>query len=107
MLGPMTTRTFPEHLRELRGDRPLVDVVYDLRQVLPENMWISQSTLSRYELDPDAEKKMSPVLVTALAKVYGASVSELSELHAAAARTVRDLLVNDLRWMSAAERTAA
>jgi transcriptional regulator with XRE-family HTH domain len=106
MMAPMD-EPLHENLRAARTAARMshVQVVVELRRRLHPLYDIDASTLSRWERG--VTKSFDPVVLTALADIYGTTVEKLSPAHADAARNARDLLVNTLRWIAGCERTAA
>lgn len=79
-------------LRQARADAGLsyAETTYRIRAELPEPMWVSLETIRRVE---KRERDIDPVLVVALARVYGKSVSDLPEEVGGQVKQVRDLLI--------------
>ena len=87
-----------ERLTELRETLGLtqVDVFMLMRQQLPRSMWVSLTTLQRYEQGPITPDVM---LVAWLAHLYGVDVSDLDSDLAADLKSARDLLFDATGWM--------
>jgi transcriptional regulator with XRE-family HTH domain len=68
-----------------------IDVVIASRQMFPESLWISQSTLSRLE-NSTSEEAVDPTTIQVLAAIYRCTVSDLSPL----AQTTLDMLTEQL-----------
>lgn len=94
MAKTMTT-DFGERMRSAReaAGHSLSDVTYELRALLPKTLWCSLETVRRLENGRTPETKADPVLVTALATIYDATVTDLSPAIAESLKTVRDLLI--------------
>ena len=83
--------------QRLRGRRNelqmrLDDAAYLVRQRLPQPMGLSRETLARLERGQVPEDRADPVVIAALADVYGCPVAELSPLAATHLSSLRQLL---------------
>lgn len=67
-------------MRTARQDAELslAETTYAIRSRLPEPLWISLDPIRRMEVGTTTEEKADPLLVCALAAVYGVQVSDLS-----------------------------
>lgn len=95
------TPTFGERLRQQRetAGYSLADVTYELRSRLPKAMWCSLETIRRME-NGRSETKANPVVVMALADLYGCKVGDLSTVVGDETERLRDLLIRSSRWIS-------
>lgn len=67
----------------------LEDATFSLRQVLPKPYWVSLNTIRRMEMRSEPD----PVVVAALAKVYGVEACDLPEEISQQLESVRVLLL--------------
>lgn len=93
----LKSKTFHGRLREARNNvgLSLVDVEFEIRQLLPKPLWVGYSTLSRLETKT-AEEQADPFLIGVLARIYGVPTAALSEV-AEACRKQLVLVVSDFR----------
>ena len=86
--------SFGERMKEAREQAGLstMNAAYAIRSRLPEPLWISNEPIRRMENGKMAEEKADPILVCALAAVYGVEVRTLSPLIADALGLVDQLL---------------
>lgn len=98
------TQTLGEYLRELRNEREwsIARLKIELTRRLPEPLWVSDETLRRYEIDWYPIEKADPVLLTALADIYGVElgVIDLTRTATEGARQVGALLARCAPWES-------
>lgn len=89
----MTDLTFNQRMKKARSDAglSLLDVVMEIRQRMPQPMWVGDSTVFRLETSRP-ETKADPFLVNVLASIYGVPTSQLSQVAADHLDTLRDLL---------------
>lgn len=70
----------------------LLEATIRLRDQLPEALWVSLETVRRLELGVTPESKADPMLLAALAAVYGRPLSEISAVKAAELEGLSDLI---------------
>lgn len=94
--------TFHQRLREAREAAGLsqIDVVFAVRQALPEAMRISQTKLQRMESGAIPESKVDTFLALFLADLYGVDLADLSDPLAADLEMVADLVKRRSGWSS-------
>lgn len=80
----------------------LSEATFQLRSVLPKALWCSLETVRRMENGRTTEDKADPVLVTALADIYGCKVRDLSPLVADELKGLRGLLARSSACTTAA-----
>jgi transcriptional regulator with XRE-family HTH domain len=89
---PVTIGTKLQQARKDAG-MTLDDVLVRIRTDLPEVMWISRTTLNRFEKASEVE----PWIVRYLASVYGVSVGSFADAEATERdRIFMDLMTRDL-----------
>lgn len=86
---------FGSRIRHQREDAhlSLIDLMIEVRARLPRSKWVTHETLRGYENGTRPEDRADPVVVAALADVFGCRVEDLSPLVAEAADVIRELLV--------------
>lgn len=88
---PKAREVFSQRMRRARTDAglSLASATYLLRDALPERITVSIETVRRLETGFTPEEAASPIIVAALAQIYGKPVEELS---ASAAHDVERIL---------------
>lgn len=93
--SPPGAGAFGTHIRQHReaADLSLRDLHVELQSRLPRSRWVSYEKLRRYENGMMPETRADPLLVIALADVFGCKVAELSPIADQAVQVMRDLLI--------------
>lgn len=76
-------------MKAARGPLSYEEVAFRIRRYLIEPQWVSSTTVRRTELGP--EEKADPVLLWAMAQVYGVATADLSPVAAEFISTLRVL----------------
>lgn len=86
---------FGSRIRQRREDAhlTLIELMIEVRQRLPRSRWVTNETLRSYENGTKTEDKADPVVVAALADVFGCSIADLSPTIAESSVMIRDLLL--------------
>ncbi len=105
-LGMTPPTEFASRMRSQReaAGFSLSEATFELRSVLPKALWCSLETIRRMENGRTTEAKADPVLVTALADVYGCKVRDLSPSIAEGLEGLRDLLSRSSACTTGADR---
>ena len=92
------TSVFGGRLRRARKDRGLTlnETAILLRARLPKPLWVTLDPIRRMEIGTTTEEKADPVLVRALADIYGKPLAELSPLIAEELELVERLLRGEI-----------
>lgn len=94
--GAHTTRgTYGTRIRRRRekAGLSLINVMVEMRSRLPRSQWPSQEKLRRYESGAVPETRADPLLIVALADIFGCKVADLSPVASEAVQSMRDLLI--------------
>lgn len=70
----------------------LQDATFAVRQLLPQPLWISQSTIQRMEAGRITEDKADPFDVAVLASIYDRKVIDLSDAAAAKIQVLNEVV---------------
>lgn len=89
--------TFGHRARTLRNraDLSTIEAAYVIRDHLPRSEWRSYQAIHRLEVGETSEENASPVLLAALARVYGVPLYVLSPLADEARQCILALLSED------------
>lgn len=95
--------TYGEILKQARVDAGYSqdEATFRSRQYLPESLWFSTGTLQRFENGTTPEQKANPVVLRALAKLYGVPLRQVSVLADESLSEVRTLLDSSSPWIPA------
>lgn len=103
----MSQKNAGRRLEKARTDAGLRldDASYKVRELLGP-MGCSRETIRRYEIGKVPEEKWDPIIILALAEVYGVPVIDLSNIAVAALQTASAVIVRHLdelpsRWTHA------